>query len=498
MFDTSYAQKKIESMLDAGCLRFVIFPYGKNGVELYRMLRDNYGVDDRNIIRVDNKLSKYSDKIISSDMFIARNYQDAVVFITAENREINKEILERIDRYVMKDRIINLFEKEVVVLKAEKYELKDFWLIDFYEVKTNNKKSIHILLSSKNDIITIRSVIEALLVENDITIVLITTCKISDIRSQINYVQITIMDVEEYIQKYREMKPSIFIIMHPYGKERRLYQIRSRANTVIALYTGVYDGLKSEFLAELLKTDMEKYSPDYYLFDGYIYAQAENIDWLKPRAIRVGNPKYDAIYAAIKDKRFDGTCRKKTILWATDHGVYSDYIAQDCTLDKYLKTIVNYAKHNHDINVIFRPHPVLVSELEKLNIWTSREICMLKEIFNEIGNIELDLSNTYEDALKRSDAVITDGFCGIVLSALPTMLPICRTFRNKNMIPSAEYELQGYYDAYNEDDIIDFLDMVKKGDDPLIEQRRNTCKKYVVGFNGNNGKRIKELLCSLL
>lgn len=61
---------------------------------------------------------------------------------------------------------------------------------------------------------------------------------------------------------------------------------------------------------------------------------------------------------------------KKVILWATDHGISRDHISKDVTFDLYAKTIIQYAKNNQEIGIIFRPHSAFVKEMLEYGLWS--------------------------------------------------------------------------------------------------------------------------------
>lgn len=83
--------------------------------------------------------------------------------------------------------------------------------------------------------------------------------------------------------------------------------------------------------------------------------------------VEMGNAKFDGIYQAMQRKHYLGKWRKLkgkiTVLLTTTHGINNESEPVACTFDLYVKTIFDYAAHNQEIGIIFRPHPALVREM---------------------------------------------------------------------------------------------------------------------------------------
>ena len=119
----------------------------------------------------------------------------------------------------------------------------------------------------------------------------------------------------------------------------------------------------------------------------------------------------------------------------------------------------------------------------------------MKHYCEETPNVVWDESDTYEVACSVSDAVITDLLCGIVVSALPTLKPICILYRDdKEIVPLHQDVVKNYYSVHSERELIDFLDMVQRGEDPMLEQRKELSKGCVMHFGGKNEERMKKFI----
>lgn len=124
----------------------------------------------------------------------------------------------------------------------------------------------------------------------------------------------------------------------------------------------------------------------------------------------------------------------------------------------------------------------------------ARGSTLIKKIFRKSGNLVFDDSNSYDYAYSVADGIITDAFCGISCSALPTLKPVCLAYRSKSDLPYHQELADCYDSAYNSNDIIKFMDKIKDGRDTDLELRKEACNRYIKHFDGRNGWRIKEFI----
>lgn len=247
-----------------------------------------------------------------------------------------------------------------------------------------------------------------------------------------------------------------------------------------------YDSLKE------LRPDIFIVSKPVYRFIGDKYANT----------IQMDSPKFDIIYRKLKSENdekeiWEKLNKKKTILWTTVHGHCewtSDCFFKACCFDIYIKDVLNYFRENEDIALIFRPHPAYIDELVNMHkIWTEDDLSCFKDYFGQSNNLVWDDSMDYSYAFAMSDALITDDGTGITLSYLPTRKPICILRRNRTEIYTGTLDVtKNYYKAHDFDELKDYFEMIKSGDDPLYEKRMHTVNEYVPIFDGRNGERIAD------
>ncbi len=241
-----------------------------------------------------------------------------------------------------------------------------------------------------------------------------------------------------------------------------------------------------------------QYQPDYYIVDPLLHEYLGKRKVLLPNMLSMGNAKFDGIFESMGragyPEEWNKLKGKKVILWANSHGIY-DVISYSCTFDLYAKAIFDYAKSHTDVGFIIRLHPVFLSEMRQYNFWSAADFEKLKTYCEKSENLVWDDKGTYNDAYYVADAILTDGFCGMILSALPLMKPICACYRFDSVVEPCHKEyVKNLYQAHSTEDMINFFDMVGKGDDPMYEQRKSAKDRYINHFDGNNGLRIKNLI----
>ena len=77
--------------------------------------------------------------------------------------------------------------------------------------------------------------------------------------------------------------------------------------------------------------------------------------------------------------------------------------------------------------------------------------------------------------------------------------PILYMYNNKNieaMTDAISELINTYYTGDTCEDMINFIEMFKRGEDIKKQERLSAIKKYIPFFDGNAGKRIKEDIIS--
>jgi len=126
--------------------------------------------------------------------------------------------------------------------------------------------------------------------------------------------------------------------------------------------------------------------------------------------------------------------------------------------DFFLKLPIKYP----EIDFIFRPHPLLVVNLARDDIWGKKKTDMYLNKLLSHKNVMYSNEGSYYDIFLNSDAMIHD-CSSFLVEYLVTGHPCCYMFRNTSQINALFSKLgrkclDFYYKAFNENDIINFID----------------------------------------
>lgn len=485
---------------------YIIYPFGVNGVKVRNILRDYYGIEP--ILIVDNEYAKYNSGIVDFEMLKKQYDGNAYIILTAEDKVINEYMLEQMKGFVPLAHIINIRKIKDGLADLSNFRIQGF----LQDIKKNSLESCQSNLALRDNKIKVRLVSSTSSAWNSIE----TICRAfqSDTRFDVLIISGENMD-ENVLQKLKEYglslissdmycvqedSPDILIVNHPYDTMTQMEDCRANCKLVIAASMQlVRYGYDMKEFWSLQERGFGRFQPDYYIFDSLLYNEIMRSEYASEKIVEMGNAKFDGIYEACKEKKYKGDWQKlkgkKVILWTVDHGIGRDYISKDVTFDLYAKTIIEYAKNNQGIGVIFRPHSAFVREMLEYELWSKKDLELLKKLFQKSQNLVFDDSVSYDNAYSIADGIIADAFCGISCSALPTLKPICLAYRSSMDLPYHQ-ELADCYDAaYSSDDIIKFMDKIGDGQqDTTLELRKKACNRYIKHFDGKNGWRIKEFI----
>lgn len=120
------ANRMINSLINEGEKKFILYPFGEQGMMIKRILNERYGIQEMAI--VDNKLADISDnsKVISLDKLNEMDTNDIKVLLTSDNEEIYSEIRYDITKYISLENLIDVFSYSMYFDKQVYYDQSDF------------------------------------------------------------------------------------------------------------------------------------------------------------------------------------------------------------------------------------------------------------------------------------------------------------------------------------------------------------------------------------
>lgn len=495
----------LKKYIEQGVDKFVIYPFGVNGVNVRNILKDYFNIFPSLI--VDNEYSKYNPYIKNFQALREQYDEDTYVILTVEDEKINATMKNELLKFVPLLHIINLND-----LKRKEADLSNFAIKNFLPeavmTKTRNKIvtkkgtdekiKVRVINFSESTWNAIQTICKAFESDKNFDLLILTGTYIGkNIQQHIRNNGFQSVRIEDYC--IQEDRPDILILSHPYDTITQIENCREYCKLiVVATMQLIRYSYDMERFWNIQDRGFGRFQPDYYLFDSLLYHEIMQSKYASEQIVEMGNAKFDGIYEACKEKHYEKGWEKlkgkRVILWTTDHGIYDRHVSYELTFDLYAKTIFQYAKENQEVGIIFRPHGTFISEMLKNNLWSKNDLEILKKFCYESTNLVFDDSITYDNAYSVADGIIADAFCGIICSALPTLKPICLAYRRKSDLPYHEELAQCYDAAYSNEDIVEFMDKVKNNQDITLELRKEACRKYIKHFDGKNGWRIKEFI----
>ena len=207
----------------------------------------------------------------------------------------------------------------------------------------------------------------------------------------------------------------------------------------------------------------------------------------------VGHPKMDLVFNLDNHKvpsRFVHKIKnRKVILWNSHHTLQK---TEWSTFNELYEPLLDMFMNRNDVFLIIRPHPLLFKNIKQQPNGEK----ILTVFFNKVRsmkNVFIDRSDTYLDAFKVSDGLISDA-SSLLLEYLPTKKPIYYTCKvgGGGLNDDGNQLIQYLYQGSSKEHITSFIDMVAKGQDPMFQIRNFQITKFIYKVDGKAGIRIKE------
>ena len=255
---------------------------------------------------------------------------------------------------------------------------------------------------------------------------------------------------------------------------------------------GFFSGWSLAGSSALFAPRLAHMSMDYCFWDSMIYDNLSAGGYDISHCVKMGNPKFDAIYNKLHKEyatpagweKFQG---KKVFLWAFDH----DYDTDNFTFDQYAKAVFAYFDNHPDAGLIFRHHPGVLGA----SYWSFSDMDWLEDYMKRSPNMIWDKNPDYSISYDIADAIITDVACGVTVSALSTKKPLCVFFRmGAQKIIKYPGLIENLYQVQSEQEAVDFFEMIQRGEDPMKEQREKAFHECILHFDGKNGQRMKDFI----
>lgn len=164
----------------------------------------------------------------------------------------------------------------------------------------------------------------------------------------------------------------------------------------------------------------------------------------------------------------------RNILW-TPRWSYDQRIGGSHFFE-YKDVIMKLKSDHSDINMVFRPHPLMFEQFISQGLMDDKEVEKFKDQLISYM-IEYDCDSVISIAIQKADLLITD-YSSIIINFFLTGKPI--------VYCKAEYDLnddylqlaEGMYIVDNQEQLLNCTKMLINGEDPLKEKRTMIISKY--------------------
>lgn len=213
-----------------------------------------------------------------------------------------------------------------------------------------------------------------------------------------------------------------------------------------------------------------------------------------------GHPKFDPppSKATIQDVALSAKIKgRKVVLW-TPHFSVTD-VPTWSTYKLYNETIFDTFAKRYDLFLLLRPHPLFYKSMRDNGHWDDTGEASFRHMIAASDNMWLDDSVDYQAAFRYSDALMTD-VGSFLLEYLPTDKPILYLHLPDGLGMNDDGALTEYlYEARQQQDIPEFVDMLAGGEDPRRDERCRIKSDFIFGLNKSAAQHIcDELYASLL
>ena len=217
--------------------------------------------------------------------------------------------------------------------------------------------------------------------------------------------------------------------------------------------------------------------------------------------VELGYPEMDELISRLEEKNTNSSMFVKNreglkIIWSPrwtnrieiGGSFFSDY--KDVLFDK----LINDNKYSF----VFRPHPLLFAEFIRTGALTVEEKDNILKRLEESNNSIYDNTSELYGSFIDSDVLISD-YSSVIPDYALTGKPLiyCGAKNKPNYTPFIKRLIETSYEVHNKDELVNYIDELQKGNDPLKEKRAIFFEEIMRVHKGAS-KRIAEYIKSQL
>ena len=221
---------------------------------------------------------------------------------------------------------------------------------------------------------------------------------------------------------------------------------------------------------------------------------AENMVQDKVKIKSLGYPSLNKEIRSISLNDSKSLGRKKKELkviwtprWTTEKSLFTT------TFFTNRDSIVRYFKKNEELNLIFRPHPLMFKNFIEKKLMTKKEVKNYLASFNQ-KNMIYDQQSEYLETFKDSDILITD-FSSIIIEYFVLGKPIILCDKDSHRYSGIMKKIDKVcYHAVEWNEIEKIIKQIKEGKDKLKNKRDELLKQIIDCNKEDSAKLITECI----
>ena len=225
----------------------------------------------------------------------------------------------------------------------------------------------------------------------------------------------------------------------------------------------------------------------------YINRVPENATHRHEHIILTGYPKLDGV------ERYHN-CESSSWINPRDKGLYRIMWTPrwsmgegNCTFFDYKDKFPEYIMNQGGMEFLFRPHPQAFAEFIEKGQMTKTQVDAYKALYEESECMSIDQQQDYLPSFYSSDVLITDE-SSIMPEYFLTGKPIIFTYKETHLNSFATKLAEGFYWAKNWAEVAKYIEMLRSGEDPLKERRKQLIESEFCIPERGSGYEIKEIL----
>lgn len=301
----------------------------------------------------------------------------------------------------------------------------------------------------------------------------------------------------------KKLEPDYFFYQQPYNTnyipEYRSNIISKYAKVCYLAYFTYMDNLTKEnpydecYPLDFLR-DVSFYFAQYSSEATYLQNRLRDNWVFKPRIEITGYPKYDNLEryrdqdsTVWKHKEWEGHFRIVwTPRWTTNENC--------CHFFLYKDRMLELCRKYPEIELVFRPHPQSWIEWEHTGEFSKENAQEYKKQYKILDNASIDETPEYLGTFYHSNCLITDT-SSLIPEYLLTGNPViyCYSEKSTNKFEKGKGFSNAMYWVENWGELVEVLNKLKIGEDPLKKARQEIIKTYYIPEK-SAGNKIADLI----